>query len=36
MPVESPEFDASIPDLRQIRGVTGDLESERTDLTGAR
>jgi hypothetical protein len=27
MPVESPKFDASIRDLRQIRGVTGDLES---------
>jgi hypothetical protein len=26
MPVESPKFDASIRDLRQIRGVTGDLE----------
>ena len=25
MPVESPKFDASIRDLRQIRGVTGDL-----------
>ena len=25
MPIESPEFDASIRDLRQIRGVTGDL-----------
>jgi hypothetical protein len=26
MPVESPKFDASIRDLRQIRGVTDDLE----------
>ncbi len=30
MPVESPKFDASIRDLRQIRGVTGDLELTRT------
>jgi hypothetical protein len=28
MPVESPKFDASIRDLRQIRGVTGDLETK--------
>jgi hypothetical protein len=28
MPVESPKFDASIRDLRQIRGVTGDLVLE--------
>jgi hypothetical protein len=28
MPVESPKFDASIRDLRQIRGVTGDLENK--------
>ena len=27
MPVELPKFDASIRDLRQIRGVTGDLET---------
>jgi hypothetical protein len=27
MPVESRKFDASIRDLRQIRGVTGDLEN---------
>jgi hypothetical protein len=27
MPVELPKFDASIRDLRQIRGVTGDLVS---------
>jgi hypothetical protein len=26
MAVESPKCDASIRDLRQIRGVTGDLE----------
>jgi hypothetical protein len=26
MPVESPKFDATLRDLRQIRGVTGDLE----------
>jgi hypothetical protein len=27
MPVELPKFDASIRDLRQIRGETGDLET---------
>jgi hypothetical protein len=34
MPVESPKVDASIPDLRQIRGVTGDLEL-RVDRQGS-
>jgi hypothetical protein len=28
MPIESAKFDASIRDLRQIRGVTGDLEKK--------